>query len=574
MKFKELVEYFERLEATTKRLEMFEILAELFKRCDVDEIDKIIYMSQGQLLPSFHGLELGMSEKLLIRAISLASGQEAQYVEKRYKELGDLGKTADAILHGDGKGLSVNKVYSVIFETAKMGGEGSVEKKINSLGDLLSAVTPGEAKYIARFVAGRLRLGVGDATVLEALSLSRFGREYKDQLERAYNLCSDLGLVGRTLYEKGDEGIKTIRARVGYPIRMALCERLSSAEEIIEKIGRCAVEVKYDGFRCQVHKSKERIEIFSRNQERTTPMFPEIVEAAASHFSVEDGIFEGEAIVYNEVSGELLPFQVTIQRKRKHGIDEAVRDLPLKFYAFDLLFADGADYTDRPYSERRERLSSLIKRGNIIDLSHTIITEDPKEVTRFFDEAVGGGLEGIIAKRLDAPYSAGARNFNWIKLKRSYKGELSDTIDVCILGYYKGKGGRARFGIGGLLAGVYDPETDTFKTITRIGSGFSEEELVRLKEMLDEIKVQDKPHEVDSLIAPDVWVLPKYVVTVAADEITRSPMHTCGMEEGMGYALRFPRMQGFIREDKGPQDTTSVSEIEEIYKRQRHVKLQ
>ncbi|HLF86777.1 MAG TPA: ATP-dependent DNA ligase [Nitrospiria bacterium] len=574
MKFMELVKYFERLEATTKRLEMFEILADLFKRCEVSEIDKIIYMSQGQLLPSFHGIDLGMSEKLLMRAISIASGQEIVEIGKRYKELGDLGKTAEAVLHGDGKGLSVDKVYSAIFDMAGMGGEGSVEKKITSIGDLLSDVTPVEAKYIARFVAGRLRLGVGDATVLEALSLAKFGREYKDQLERAYNLCSDLGLVGRILFEEGDEGIKKIKAKVGYPIRMELCERLSSAEEIIEKIGRCSIEAKYDGFRCQVHKSKDRIEIFSRNLERTTPMFPEIVDAAANYFSVGDGIFEGEAIVYNEASGELLPFQVTIQRKRKHGIDEAARDFPLKFFAFDLLFADGVDYTDRPYIERRNRLNERIKKGNIMELSNAIITEDPREVLRFFEDAVGDGLEGIVAKRLDSPYSAGARNFNWIKLKRSYKGELADTIDVCILGYYMGKGSRARFGIGGLLAGVYDHVADNFKTITRIGSGFTELELSSLKEMLDEIRVQDKPHDVDSLIAPDVWVLPKYVVTVAADEITRSPMHTCGMEEGMGYALRFPRMQGFIREDKGPQDATRVSEIEEIYKRQRHVKLQ
>jgi DNA ligase-1 len=574
MKFIELVKYFERLEATTKRLEMFEILADLFKICEVSEIDKIIYMSQGQLLPSFHGIDLGMSEKLLMRAISIASGLEIVEIGKRYKELGDLGKTAEAVLGGAGKGLSVDKVYSAIFDMAGMGGEGSVEKKIASIGKLLSDVTPVEAKYIARFVAGRLRLGVGDATVLEALSLSKFGREYKDQLERAYNLCSDLGLVGRILYEEGDEGIKKIKAKVGYPIRMELCERLSSAEEIIEKIGRCSVEAKYDGFRCQVHKSKDRIEIFSRNLERTTPMFPEIVDAATSHFSASDGIFEGEAIVYNEASGELLPFQVTIQRKRKHGIDEAARDFPLKFFAFDLLFADGVDYTDRPYIERRNRLNERIKKGNIMELSNAIITEDPREVLRFFEDAVGDGLEGIVAKRLDSPYSAGARNFNWIKLKRSYKGELSDTIDVCILGYYKGKGGRARFGIGGLLAGVYDHTADNFKTITRIGSGFTELELSSLKEMLDEIRVQDKPHDVDSLIAPDVWVLPKYVVTVAADEITRSPMHTCGMEEGMGYALRFPRMQGFVREDKGPQDATRVSEIVEIYERQRHVKLQ
>ncbi len=576
MKFQDLVDYFERLEATSKRLEMFEILADLFRLAESEEIAEIIYLSQGQLLPSFHGLEIGMSEKLLIRAIALATEKPAEEIGREFKKSGDLGKTAELFVKGKGRGLSILEVYQTLLTIAKKAGEGSVEKKISFLSDLLSKSRTSEAKFISRFVVGRLRLGVGDAAVLEALSLARLGsREYRAELERAYNLCSDLGLVAKTLFENGLEGVRKIQVQLGYPIRMALCERLSSAEEIIAKIGRCALEAKYDGFRCQIHKMKDRIEIFSRNLERTTPMFPEIVQAVKTHLKAESLIFEGEALAYQEATGELLPFQVTIQRKRKHGIEDIAKEYPLKFYAFDLLYLDGEDYTNRPYLERRKKLGQLIKKDTVIELSEAIVTEDPKEVQRFFDEMIERGLEGIVVKRLDAPYSAGARNFNWIKLKRSYKGELSDTVDVCIVGYLKGKGHRAQFGIGTVLGAVYDEETDTFKTISKIGSGFTEEELSKLSEMLDAIAVPHKPARVDSLMTPDVWVEPRYVVTVMADEITRSPLHTAGKKgEEPGYALRFPRVQGFIRQDKGPQDTTTVREVIELAQQQKRVKLE
>jgi DNA ligase-1 len=575
MKFQELIHYFERLEATTKRLEMFEILAELFRKSNAEEADKIIYLSQGQLLPSFLGREIGMSEKLLMRALAGVRGIEPAEVEKVYKQTGDMGETSLRLLQGKGSQPTVKEIYQGLYDLSEISGEGSVEKKISGLRDLFAKVSPEEAKYLARFVAGRLRLGVGDATVLEALALAKVGREAREELERAYNLCSDLGLVARTLFEKGLEGIRRIRVQVGYPIRMALCERLSTAEEIIEKIGQCAVEPKYDGFRCQIHKRHDHIEIFSRNLERTTPMFPEIAEATRRQFTAREAIFEGEALTYNESTGELLPFQITIQRKRKHGVEELAKEFPLKLFAFELLYADGSDYTAVPYSKRHETLNRLIRKDTVIEPAQILLTDNPKELAHFFEEAVEKGLEGIVAKRLDAPYTAGARNFNWIKLKRSYKGELSDTIDVVVVGYFMGKGQRARFGIGTILGAVYDEKSDAFKTVSKIGSGFSEEELTRLKAMLDEIRTPHKPVRLDSVMEPDVWVEPRYVVTVMADEITRSPSHTAGKAgDEPGYALRFPRAQGFLREDKRPEDATTVKEIIELYRMQKHVKLQ
>jgi DNA ligase-1 len=574
MKFKKLVEYFERLEETTKRLEMFDILAGLFKEASGEDIDKIIYLSQGQLVPPFHGLEIGISEKLLIRAISDATNTPTKRVEQTFRHTGDMGRTAEELNKRKGYDLTVKQVYGELMDIAQTGGAGSVEKKISLLSNLFKGVSPIEAKYIARFVIGRLRLGIGDPTVLEALALSIGNRELRPELERAYNLCSDLGLVAKTLIDKGIEGVKKFKVQVGYPIRMALCERLSSSEDIIQKIGRAAIEAKYDGFRVQCHKDDENVELFSRNLERTTHMFPEITMAMKKYINAKEAIIEGEALAYNEGTGELFPFQVTIQRKRKHGIEELSKELPLKFFVFDLLYLDGVDYTEKPFSERRKRLEEIIRRNEIIEPSEMFITDDPSRIFKYFEDTIERGLEGVVAKRLDAPYSAGARNFNWIKLKRSYKGELADTIDVCIVGFFRGKGARAKFGVGALLGAVYEPETDTFKTISKIGSGFKEGEFFELKKMLDEIALKHKHPRVDSAIDADVWVEPRYVITVMADEITRSPAHTAGKDkDGIGYALRFPRSTGFIRFDKKPEDANSVKEIIEMFKQQKQVSV-
>lgn len=578
MQFARLVEFFERLEATTKRLEMLDILSDLFRACDPAEIDRVVYFCQEQLLPPFRGVEIGMAEKLILRAIARAADVEEARVARLNKERGDPGLVVEELLQKKGArpaGLSVSEVYEALLRIAETTGEGSVERKVQMLADLLQRCAPKEARYIARFVLGRLRLGIGDPTLLDALSKAVAGdRSLRPELERAYNLCSDLGLVARTLFEQGIEGIRAFRIRVGHPIRPALAERLPSAEEIVQKLGRCAVEVKLDGFRCQVHKAGDRVEIFSRNLERTTPMFPEIIEAVRQQIAAEEVILEGEAVAVNEETGEIYPFQVTVQRKRKHGVEEMMREYPLVLFAFDLLYADGHDYTPEPYAHRFEALERLIRPDGRIRLVERRITDDPREIQRFFDEAVERGMEGIVAKRLDAPYQAGARGFHWIKLKRSYKGELSDTIDVVVVGYFRGRGMRAKFGIGALLGAVYDRASDTFKTVAKIGSGLTEEEWGRIRRLLDQIRVEHRPARVDSLIEPDVWTEPRYVLTVLADEITRSPVHTCGkMGDEPGYALRFPRVVGWIREDKGPEDATTVEEILSMFQMQRRVQL-
>ncbi|MGC8586108.1 MAG: ATP-dependent DNA ligase [Candidatus Micrarchaeia archaeon] len=589
MLFKELVGYYDQLEEVSSRLKMISILTETFKKAKPSEIAHIIYITQGVLAPPFEGIEFGVADKMAEEAIANATGYTKEAVESMYKKSGDLGNVAKE-LKAETKlknlkaiSYSIEEFYSKMHEIASTSGEGSKARKIKLLSELIANGTPEEVKYIVRYPLGQLRMGVGDATILEALSLAFTGsREFKERLERAYNICSDLGYVGSEIANKGKEAILNFKVSLFKPIRPALAERLPTAQEILEKMhGKAAVEQKYDGFRLQVHKNENEIKLYSRRLENTTDMFPDILEAVRKEMPAKRIIFEGEAIAYNEVTGELFPFQETIQRKRKHNISEKIEELPLHLFAFDIMYYEGKDYLNEPYEKRRELLEQLLKNGNIIRPTTRIITSSPKELEEFFERSIENGLEGIVAKDLNAPYIAGARKFSWIKMKRSYKGELTDTLDLVIVGYFLGRGSRAEFKFGGLLCAVYNKKRDMFETITKLGTGFTEAQMTELKEKLDKIKVNNKPARVDSIIEPDFWVTPKYVVVVKADEITKSPTHTCGREKQpdgteVGYALRFPRLVGeeAIRPDKGPEEATTTSEVIELYKQQKKVRLE
>jgi DNA ligase-1 len=579
MLFLELAKVFEQIEGTTKRLEMFEILSNFLNKIPKIEIDETVYFCQEQIAPPFKGIEFNMAEKMVEKAIVKASSRSLEEIKHLHKKLGDLGLVAEQVLVKKqriltgSKKLNIIEIYSQLLKIAQVGGAGSVERKISMLTGLFAHLSSIEARYVVRFVLGRMRLGIGDPTIMDSLSKAISGDRMKlrPEIERAYNLCSDLALVASTLFEKGVKGLKRFKVQVGSPIRMALCERLPNAKDIIKKIGKCSVETKYDGFRLQIHSKGNKIEIFSRNQEIMTHMFPDIIKALKKQVKAKSFIIEGEAVGYNEEADELLPFQVTITRKRKHHIEEKVQKIPMVLFSFDLLYLNGKELINKPYIERTKILRKIIRKGFIIRSAERIITSDAKKLDDFFEANISRGTEGIIAKRLDSGYQAGARNFNWIKLKRSYKSELKDTIDVVLVGYFRGKGMRAKFGIGALLGAVYDKKKDEFKTIARIGSGLTEQKWVEIRKLLDKIKLSKKPLRVDSLIKADVWVNPEYVFTVKADEITKSPMHTAGKKKNEpGFALRFPRIQGWIR-DKKKEDATTIKEIERLFKMQQHV---
>jgi DNA ligase-1 len=296
-----------------------------------------------------------------------------------------------------------------------------------------------------------------------------------------------------------------------------------------------------------------------------------VARAAREGFSARSAIIDGEALAVIPETGEFHPFQVTVQRKRKHRVWEMAEEFPPVLVAFDLLYADGRDLTKRPYADRRAELERRIKKGAArLRLSEGEAVETAEQLQGFFDREVEVGHEGVVAERPDAGYEPGARIFNWIKLKRAYQGEISDTVDVCLVGYRRGRGYRARFRIGSLLGAAYDGQSDTFKSVGKMGSRPSDADWVRMRELLDTVKVGHKPARVDSRLVPEVWVEPMFVVTVLADEITRSPVHTAARDEqGRGLALRFPRVVGFVREDKSAEDATTTDEIAKMFAQQR-----
>jgi DNA ligase-1 len=607
MRFEKVADYFEKIEAAPGRLEMTDLLAKLFEEASAEEIGKIVFLAQGKLAPDFEQIETGLGEKLVEEALCKVSGYARSEVEKLFKEKGDLGLVAQQLVSKkkqqslSTEELTVKGVFEDLKKTALASGSGSQELKLKMTAKLLNSAAPKEAVYIARFLLANLRLGIGDPTIMDALaqnSLEEFKKEnkklveelkekYKEEAERdrrvrarlrerieeKYNIHPDLGAIAEALKRKGLGGLKEIKITPGIPIRPTLAERLPSAEEIVEKLGKCAVEAKYDGFRLAIHKDSEKVKIFSRRMENMTSMFPDIVEAVKKQIAAKQAIFEGEALAFNETTSTFYPFQITMQRKRKYGIEEKAEEFPLKLFAFDLLFVDGKNIMAEPFEKRREELGKIIKKGDKIELTKSIVTDDPKAMNEFFEENVESGLEGIIAKDLNAKYIAGARKFAWIKLKRSYRGELSDTIDAVVLGYYKGKGIRTEFGLGGLLVGVYDKKDDSFKSIARIGTGMSEQMLSDLEKMLSKIRVSKKPGRVDSEVEPDFWTDARYVIEVRADEITKSPLHTAARgKDGIGLALRFPRLVS-VRSDKKPEEATTVKEIQEMFKNQKQVMI-
>jgi DNA ligase-1 len=568
-----LASYFARLESTSGRLAAVRIVAELFGRLAAAELEPVVYLLQGQLRPPYEGVELGLGERLLVRALARAYGASATTITRRYHRLGDLGLVAESLAPGRPRGaLSVREAYDALSEVAAAGGSGSIERKLALVVTLLGRAEPLAARFLVRAAQGRLRLGIGDATIVEATALGALGdRRAKPLVEHAYNVRSDLGGVVRLAYAKGARALERIGPTVGVPVRPALAQRLASAEAIIARLGAVQAEPKYDGLRLQLHRDGERVWAFSRRLENVSAMFPDLTAALRRQLRARRAIIEGEAVVYDARTGRFFPFQVTMTRKRTHGVAGAAARHPLRLYAFDLLYADGSSYLDRPQRERHARLARLLRsRGDDpVVVTDVLNTDRARDLDAYFRRAIGHGLEGIVAKRPDAPYRAGARGYDWVKLKRSYQSKLRDTVDVVIVGYLRGRGRRAALGVGSLLAAAYDPKGDRFRTVAKIGSGLGEAEWKALRRTLDQWAVPEHPPRVDALITPDVWVEPRIVVEVLADEVTRSPRHTCGRADtAPGYALRFPRMLG-IRRDKAPEDATTEGEVIELHRLER-----
>ncbi len=577
MKFVTVAQAFDEIEPMSGRLKITHRLAELLKEATPEQAGIICLLSLGELHPPYIESQFNVADKTMVAVIAGVLKESESAVAAHIKKSGDAGLV---IVSGSwkqtGRDLSITDVYERLNTIQDISGTGSQEDKVNALQDLILAVDPVSAKYIVRIVLGTMRLGFSDMTIIDSLSWMVAGdKSLSKEIEDAYSICADMSLIAKTLKAHGITAIKNMHIVLGVPIRPAGAERLPTAAAIVKKIGACVAQPKLDGFRLQIHLdhtgSKPRIHFFSRNLKDMSNMFPDLADAL-KHLKVKTLIAEGEAIGYDENTGSFLPFQETVKRKRKHGIEESAAEFPLKLFFFDILYLNGKSVFDKTHEQRTQLLRDLIKADPASPLQ---VTDEKKistahELEEYFLQMIEEGLEGVVVKRPDAQYQPGKRNFNWIKLKRQEGGHIEDTIDCVILGYYSGSGKRAGFGIGAFLVGVYNKKKDCFETVAKVGTGLSDEKWKELKKKCDKLHVATQPKNVEcpKSLAPDVWVHPELVCVIRADEITRSPVHTAGKtKDHLGLALRFPRFIDY-RVDKGPEDATTVDELTAMSKHQ------
>ena len=583
MDFTLIAETFEKMETTSSRLALTDHLVSLLKITPVELIDKVVYLIQGKLYPDYEGIELGLADKMAIRALAYSAGVEVSIIEGIYRRTGDIGAAAEEAMKTKNQTtlysekMTVERVYYTLDRIARTTGSGSQEIKMRLVSNLLNDATYREAKYIMKFITESLRLGIADHTIMDALALAFTGNKmYRHILEKAYNVSSDLGIVARLLATKGLETLKSLQITLFKPIRPMLAERVRSSTECIEKMnGIAAAEYKLDGERIQVHRGKGKVELFSRSLEKITNHYPDVTEAIKS-LTLSEAIFEAEAVAINPLTDEYLPFQELMHRRRKYEIRQAVENYPISLNFFDVLYIDGQDTTSLPYVERRkiiEKIFHMDKKDRIRIVPQTIV-KNIDEIERFMALAIENGCEGLMLKQISSNYRAGAREFAWIKLKREYRSDLADTVDLVIVGALFGRGRRVGK-YGALLLASYDPDSDIFRSVCKVGTGFTDEHLEQFYRNLEDHIILYKHPRVDSGIDMDVWFEPKLVIDVIASEITLSPLYTAAMDrirKGYGLALRFPKFTGKIRYDKNPKDSTNVEELISMYKAQKRIK--
>jgi DNA ligase 1 len=577
VRYETVAEAYRDLEQATGRLALTDRLAALLAATPAGLLPTVCYLCQGLIAPEFAGVDLGLAEKRAVRAVATAAGTTPDQVAARVRETGDLGAAAEQLLAVTAArrpaSLEVAGVVDTLHQIAAAEGPGSQGNKLDLLAGLLARATPLEARYLLRLVTGGLRLGIGTPTVLDALAQAHAGgRTARPVLERAYNICCDLGLVAATLTSGGLAAVEQIRVRPGNPVRVMLAQRLSGSEQILAKLGgECAAEYKYDGVRVQAHKTAGgAIELFTRRLERVASQFPDVVELLAAGLGPAEAIVEGEVVAYDPAAGELRPFGEVMFRRRKYGIAEAVRDVPVGLFCFELLFADGQDLTQLPYPQRRAALAAAITVSPQLRLTTATEVATPAALEAAFEQAVTDGCEGLVCKSVSpaSPYQAGARGWLWIKLKRDYRTELSDTTDLVVVGAFAGRG-RRRGVYGALLLAAYDPAADIFRAVTKCGTGFSDADLAALPARLAPLARPHKPARVDARQEADFWFEPGLVLEILSAELTLSPTYTAGwgqIKADAGLAMRFPRFTGRWRDDKAPQDATTTGELADLYR--------
>jgi DNA ligase-1 len=582
MEYSHLTGLYEKLEATTKRLEKTKLLADFLKDCTPKEVDKILLLAQGLVFPRYDERKIGIASKLIIKALSIAAGLTSIEIEKSWKKTGDLGLTTEDLIKKKSQhtlfsqDLSVDKVFNNIQKLATIEGIGSTDVKLKIIAELLTSAKPREARYIVRTLLEDLRVGLGEGALRDAIAMAYFERhggkldldskdpsfgggselaKIRDSIQEAYDVTNDYAIVAQLIMDEDVEKLANLRLDTQKPVKAMLAQKAKDVNEAFETVGRpAAIEYKYDGFRMIIGKNNDKITIHTRRLENVTNQFPEVARLIRENIKAESCIIDGEAVGYDPKTKKYVAFQNISQRiKRKYDIEKMAKEIPIELNIFDIVYYNGKSMIKEPFIERRKAIEKIVKPKEFhIRLAEQTITGKDSEAEKFYKKSLNAGNEGVMFKNLNAIYKPGSRVGTWIKLK-----PIMETLDLVIVAAEWGEGKRAGWLTSFTLA-VIDKDTDEFLEIGKFGTGIKEKE--ELGASFEQLTQLLKPNIISEK-GKNTRIKPNLVVEISFEEIQKSPSYSSG------YALRFPRLVR-IREDRSPDEASSLEQVEKMYKEQ------
>ncbi|MBI4155302.1 ATP-dependent DNA ligase [Candidatus Woesearchaeota archaeon] len=555
MRYLELVELFEALSKTTKRLEKTKLIADFIKKIRIEEIDNTMCLLTASIFPPYDKRKIGVSDRLILKAISKSTGIKAEEVEKLWSKIGDLGDVGEKLLKEklqktlEVEVLTTNKVLANLRKLAELEGEGTVDKKINLIAELLANSKPNEAKFILRTILGELRVGIAEGVIRDAFAQA-YNVEIKD-IKKGMDLALDYSEIVK-LAKQGS--FKLVKIKVGRPLKVMLAILAADIDEGFEALGKpMQLEFKLDGFRVTIHKLGNNIKLFTRRLEDVSKQFPDVIDVVKKNIKGDNYVIDAEVVAYSPKTKKYLPFQTISQRiKRKYDILELAKKFPVELDVFDVLYHEGESYLDTSLKERRKLLTKIIKEkpGSII-LTKCLITDDLGKAKEFYHEALSKGLEGIMMKNLNSLYKPGRYVEGWMKLK-----PILEPLDLVIVGAEYGEGKRASWLTSYTIA---CSSKEGLKIVGKVSTGVKEKDSEVTYESMTKIL---KPLII-SQEGKSVKLKPKIVIEVGYEEIQVSQTYDSG------FALRFPKFMRLRTFEKTIKDINTLEDVKRIYEKQK-----
>lgn len=551
MEFKELADICDKLESTSKRGEMVDLVAGFLRELQPDEVEAAVSMLLGRPTQKWGSKTLDVSWVTIHKLIIRLARAKPQEFAAAFAKTGDLGAATAMIFESSKrrrqaafieKPLTILEVKKLFEKIAQLKGSGVRERRERLLESTFSRATPQEAKCLVKIIIKETRTGFQEG-LMEPSIAKAFGVSH-EAVRRATMFVGDVADVARVAKVKGEEGVRTLRPKLFKPIKPMLAQNVDGVEDALKiHYGRTAFEQKIDGARVQIHKSDDEVRIFSRRLTDVTESIPEIVESIIKGVKARNAILEGEVVALDKM-GRPMPFQYLLQRfRRERDVERMVREVPLGLYLFDLLHLDGEDLVDLGYLERRKKLSQI----TILPLTKQLITVNPKDANKFLEEALAEGHEGLMAKELASPYAPGMRGKLWLKIK-----PVLEPLDLVIVAAEYGYGRRHNW-LSDYYLAARDSETGKFMIVGKTFKGLTDDEIIEMTRRLKQLVIKMEGRR--------AVVAPKIVVEVSYNEIQRSTKYKCGM------ALRFARITR-IRDDKGAEDADTIQRVRKIYEMQ------